>query len=221
MMDKGQVEFLKLSAFIFMICDHVGAYLLPDIQWLRIIGRLAFPLFAYALVQGFQHTSDFQRYSRRVLLLAAVWQVPYAILYASGYIPASEPFNFVFILFLGLILLDSIKERKFSLSVLIFLVVLLLDVLKFSIPYGSYGLAFIVAIYFFDGDIIILSIVSILLTMVPIFAGVYPWNQLFACLFLAFLIFQLSIRSIHRMFYYFAYPIHLAIIFGVKSLCGV
>lgn len=39
-----------------MVIDHVGAYLLPDLQILRIIGRLSFPIFAYFIAEGCRYT---------------------------------------------------------------------------------------------------------------------------------------------------------------------
>ncbi len=215
-MKKGQVEYLKFCAFAFMVCDHVGAYLFPEIQVLRVLGRLAFPLFAFALVQGFRNTSDFKRYSTRILSLALIWQVFYTGIYISGYVPASEPFNFVFILFLGLHLLNAIKEKLWSHGALIFLFAVMLDALKFTIPYGSYGLAFISLIYLFDQKVTVLTFCLFVLSSVPILMGIYPVQQLFACLFVVLLVHPLSMRNIPRQFYYFAYPIHLLIIFGFK-----
>lgn len=220
-MKKGQVEYLKFCAFMFMICDHVGAYLLPEFPVFRLVGRLAFPLFAFALVQGFKYTSSFQRYSKRVLFLALLWQIPYTVLYKFGYFPPSEPFNFVWILCLGLLFLNSIKEKKFVLAALIFSSALLLDVLKFSIPYGSYGLAVIGVIYFFDANLFMLFCASFFLSIIPIYVGVYPFQQIFASMFVVLLAFPLTIRIFPRLFYYAAYPVHLMAIFGVKYLCGV
>lgn len=215
-MTRGHVDFLKLVALLCMVFDHVGAYLLPDAQWLRIVGRLAFPLFAFALVQGFRHTSDFSRYSRRVLFLALAWQVPYSLFYALGYVPKSEPLNFVFILYLGLIILDMIRNENWLLSASIFSWVLFFDVTGISIPYGAYGLAFIAAIYFFDSDYVLLSSVLLALSLIPVYFGFYAWNQIFAPAFLVIVCFPLCISELPRSFYYFAYPLHLLVIFGVK-----
>lgn len=40
-------DFLKFVALIFMLCDHVGAFFIPDEPWLRAIGRLSFPIFFF------------------------------------------------------------------------------------------------------------------------------------------------------------------------------
>ena len=49
---------LKIIAAIFMVCDHVGVILFPKIEFLRIIGRLSFPIFAYLIAEGAKHTKN-------------------------------------------------------------------------------------------------------------------------------------------------------------------
>ena len=58
---------LKLLALIAMTCDHVGLQLLPQFIILRIIGRLAAPLFAYMIAEGCRYTHDRGRYLGRLL----------------------------------------------------------------------------------------------------------------------------------------------------------
>ena len=47
---------LKLIAMLSMLIDHVGMLLFPGVRVLRIIGRLAFPIFAYMIAEGCAHT---------------------------------------------------------------------------------------------------------------------------------------------------------------------
>jgi TraX protein len=44
-------DFLKCMTLIFMICDHIGAFLYPEQTWLRVIGRMGFP--AWFFLAGF------------------------------------------------------------------------------------------------------------------------------------------------------------------------
>ena len=71
--------FLKLIAILTMAIDHVGAALLPQVPILRVIGRIAFPIFAYTLAVGCVYTRDMRRYVFRILLLALVSQPFYAL----------------------------------------------------------------------------------------------------------------------------------------------
>ena len=53
---------LKWIAIISMLIDHIGLVLFPEEQIFRIIGRLAFPIFAYTLTEGFLHTGNIKKY---------------------------------------------------------------------------------------------------------------------------------------------------------------
>ena len=61
---------LKWIAVLTMVIDHVGAILFPDQIWMRVIGRVAFPVYAYCLAEGFRYTSDYRRYLGRLALFA-------------------------------------------------------------------------------------------------------------------------------------------------------
>ena len=52
---------LKLIAIISMLIDHIGAILFPSSEVLRIIGRLAFPIFAFIIVEGYFHTKNLKK----------------------------------------------------------------------------------------------------------------------------------------------------------------
>lgn len=57
---------IKIIALIFMTTDHIGSFL-PDMPvWLHYIGRLAYPLFAFAAAWGFYHTHDKKLYMKRL-----------------------------------------------------------------------------------------------------------------------------------------------------------
>lgn len=68
---------LKLIAAALMLIDHVGAILLPETVILRCIGRLAFPIFAFFIAEGYAHTRSFGRYLLRMAIWAAVSEIPF------------------------------------------------------------------------------------------------------------------------------------------------
>jgi len=72
---------LKLLAVALMTIDHVGAALIRagagDFFWMRVMGRLAFPLFAFMVAQGCVHSRDIKRYMARLGLFALVAQPCY------------------------------------------------------------------------------------------------------------------------------------------------
>lgn len=70
---------LKLIACISMLLDHAGILLFPEIAWLRYIGRLAMPIFAFFIAEGCRHTKNKIRYFIQVFVLGIVCQAVYII----------------------------------------------------------------------------------------------------------------------------------------------
>ena len=70
-------SFLKLLALVLMLVDHLGAAIYPHIGELRIIGRMAFPLYAWCLVVGCVKTRCLPKYALRTLGLAVISQPLY------------------------------------------------------------------------------------------------------------------------------------------------
>ena len=61
---------LKALAMVSMLLDHVGLMLLPEWNFLRILGRLAFPIFAYMIAEGCRHTKNRRKYLLTLLIMA-------------------------------------------------------------------------------------------------------------------------------------------------------
>ena len=55
---------LRLCAILLMLCDHLWASLIPGNNWMTNLGRLAFPIFAFQVSEGYLHTSDYKRYAK-------------------------------------------------------------------------------------------------------------------------------------------------------------
>mgnify|MGYP003296562490 CR=1 FL=1 len=70
---------LKLIAMIAMLCDHAGKMLFPQYRVLRIIGRIAFPIYAYCIAVGCVYTRNPFAYLKRIALLALISQPIYAV----------------------------------------------------------------------------------------------------------------------------------------------
>ena len=82
-MNKGlSGSTLKIIAMVTMLIDHIGAAVLARMiisgnaelydlyMVLRKIGRLAFPIFCFLLIEGFCHTKDVKKYTSRLCLFA-------------------------------------------------------------------------------------------------------------------------------------------------------
>ncbi|MBZ1356712.1 MAG: conjugal transfer protein TraX [Candidatus Nealsonbacteria bacterium] len=200
MITKGQSNFIKLIAIISMLLDHIGAFLFP-LTALRIIGRIALPIFAYQLGIGYRMTSDRKEYVKRILLFGLISQIPFFLL--------NEGFklNILFSLALGIFLIWAIEEKKY-------LYVYLIAPLSFFVEYQIYGLVLISIFYFFKNknhQFLLISAAS--------FASAFYYQtpiQLFAILSLP-IIFKPSFEiNIPRNLFYFFYPTHLLLIYLIK-----
>lgn len=76
---------LRFVACLLMLADHLGSLFLPGEPILRLVGRMAFPVFAFLVAQGCRWTRDPRRYAARLALLAAVSQLPFLLAFPSGY----------------------------------------------------------------------------------------------------------------------------------------
>ena len=80
---------IKLLALVTMVIDHSAYYLYGSSLIghglyfaMRTAGRIAFPLYAFLLVNGFEKTSDRGKYLSRLVLFAAVSQLPYTVVFS-------------------------------------------------------------------------------------------------------------------------------------------
>lgn len=71
-------------ACLFMLIDHVGVRLFPHVTIMRIIGRLAFPIFAFFIAEGCRHTSNRLKHFLSVFILGAICESAY-IIYSGGW----------------------------------------------------------------------------------------------------------------------------------------
>ena len=76
---------LKVIALIAMTCDHVGLLLLPQYEFLRIIGRLAFPIFAFMIAEGCRYTKNRTKYFFTMASLGILCQLVYFFAMGSLY----------------------------------------------------------------------------------------------------------------------------------------
>ena len=104
---------LKVIAIISMTIDHLGLYVLGGedaanasvtYHLMRMVGRLAFPIFAFLLVEGYVHTRDIRKYMLNLLVAAIISDIPWMLL--GDY----DSHNVMFTLLLGLIAVSFIDR---------------------------------------------------------------------------------------------------------------
>ena len=100
---------LKLLALVFMIIDHSGKMLFASVPEMRIIGRIAFPLYGWCLVVGSEYTKNIWRYALRIAIVGLVAQPFYMLGLRHTWV---EP-NIFLTLLLALLGIIAIKEHKY------------------------------------------------------------------------------------------------------------
>ncbi len=101
---------LKGIAAALMLIDHVGAILLPETVILRCIGRLAFPIFAFFIAEGYAHTRSFGRYLLRMAIWAAVSEIPFNLEFGHFFVPGRQ--NVLWTFCLALLTLRGLEELR-------------------------------------------------------------------------------------------------------------
>ena len=95
---------LHILAMVFMLCDHLWGTVVPGNNWLTCIGRLAFPIFAFLIVEGYSHTSNLKRYALRLLVFALISEIPFNLMMGGRiFFPIHQNVLWTFLIGLGLI----------------------------------------------------------------------------------------------------------------------
>ncbi len=133
---------LKLIALLTMLVDHLGAAFFPSIPSLRVIGRIALPLYCWCVVVGCTYTSNIVRYGLRLLFLALISQPLYIIALNHTW----AEWNILTLLCVGVFVIAAIQKKQYGsqfwgpLLGYLFLSFVTVD-------YGWKGLTFILLLY--------------------------------------------------------------------------
>lgn len=212
---------LKIIAFAAMVIDHAGYLFFPTEIIFRIIGRIAFPLFAYCLVVGFFRTKNLKKYFVRLWIFSAVSQLPYTLCFypddlRGGIFEIS--LNIGFTLLIGLWALYGLSKKKY---LQLFAAILLSLVPNFE--YGIYGvLAIVIMGFFIDGKRSFFGACTGLFLASPLF-GMFseisaPIQGYAALAVIPVLIKTDSKIELPRAFTYGFYPAHLLILAFIDYL---
>lgn len=97
--------YLKILAMVLMVCAHLWSTVIAGHNWLDAIGRLAFPIFAFQIVEGFFHTKNYKKYLLRMFLFALISELPFNLMAEGAWIyPFHQNVMFTFciaLLFMG------------------------------------------------------------------------------------------------------------------------
>lgn len=234
---------LKIIAAIAMLIDHIGYLLFPQYDALRIIGRIAFPIFAFMIAEGCKYTKNKVRYFFMVFGLAAVCQTVYFVFDGSLFMSVLVSFSLAILMVYALQNFKTVLFAHGSTTVQKVLSALLFVALVFGIffinlfveiDYGFWGCMMPVFASFFHMpkncenvflkklDCIPMSVFMMSLAMVLLAISI-GWVQPYSFLALVPLLLYSGKRGKLKMkyFFYIFYPLHLVILQGISMLCAL
>lgn len=218
---------LKLIALVSMTMDHIGVVLFPQAQWLRIVGRLALPIFAYMIAEGCRHTRSMGKYLLSMAALALVCQsVNYVAMNKSLY----QSILVTFSLSIALIWLLQTAQKEASplwiavgatgVAVVYFLCQILPGLLPgtdYYVDYGFIGVLIPVLVYMGKKKDQQLIFLTLGLAALSYSLGQIQWYCLLAVPLLAVYNGGRGKWRLKWLFYIY-YPAHLVAIYGLSLL---
>lgn len=161
-METKRISFIGINSFtlhviamILMLCDHLWACSILPQDLFSWLGRIAYPIFAFMIVEGYFHTSSFKKYVKRMFFWALVTEIPFNLMFSSSFI---YPFhqNVLWTFLLGLLamnLFEKIRAKnKFILTCIGFVGIVsftyLLGFVLF-VDYFGYGILMIFVFFLF------------------------------------------------------------------------
>lgn len=145
---------LHIMAMGFMLLDHAWATVLAY-PWMTCVGRIAFPIFAFLIAEGFYHTQNLEKYMLRMLLFAVISEIPFNLMYGGQWIyPMHQNVLWTFLLALSGMQIMEKTRRKGNpwLSILVCFGVCLLGVIlgyALFVDYYGCGVLTVFVFYFF------------------------------------------------------------------------
>ena len=220
---------LKMIAAITMLIDHAGLILFPSASWMRIIGRIAFPLYAYCIAEGYRFTRRRLRYFLQIFLLGVGCQIFYYIAERDWYLGILLTFSFsiaLIELFRRFSLAFHASDRRASwlwgVSLLAAFVAVRCFTAFIEVDYGFFGILLPLFAYM-PGETKLrkgLFFAGILILALDQYIPSGYTGQFFGLLAVPFLCAYNGKPGRHRMkwFFYIFYPAHLALLYGIAAL---
>lgn len=224
---------LKIIAIITMILDH-SSFLKsgPSFTWMRAVGRIAFPIFAFLIAEGYVHTKDVKKYYIRLIIFSLVSQIPF-YLFNKPY-SMDIKLNVGFTLLFGLIAINiydkvtkkckkkEIDEKIFyysMMTIVILLLALTASILKFD--YGFFGVLLILTFYMFRKNKVLLNVAVVALLILKNSSSLLDGSfNCYSAIYLLCYIASLNFINLYngkegtkmKWLFYVVYPVHLLIL---------
>lgn len=195
-----------------MLIDHIGAILFPQMLWMRCVGRIAFPIFCFLLVEGYFHTRNIEKYILRLGIFAFVSEIPYDLAF-RGNVLDIEYQNVFFTLALGVGMMYCLEKYREIGKQLVCVLLTMWLANTMSVDYGYRGIL-LIAIYYF---------LRTQRTEKMILGA--SWNLLWGKIQSFGVLASLLLMNYNgekgrsmKYFFYAFYPVHLLILYGINVI---
>ena len=147
---------LHIMAMLFMLCDHLWGTIVPGNDWLTCIGRLAFPIYAFMIVEGYFHTKSLKKYVCRLLIFAVISEIPFNLAMGSSlFYPIHQNVLWSFLISVGLIAWnEKVKEKQIWVRILVGAAAVIIGYIGGIITFVDFynaGILTVLVFYFFRG----------------------------------------------------------------------
>ncbi len=207
---------LKLIAAAAMLIDHAGLILFANEPWMRIIGRLAFPLYAFFIAEGFRYTKNRWKYFLRIFLLGVGCQA------VCWIVSPGEMLGILLTFSLSIALMALLEKGKTDRRFFVLFAAALCAVFVFcrfiEIDYGFFGVILpLFPAFFKDRRWRLCAFAAGLLLLCANSAAGGNLMQSFSLFALIPLALYNGEPGRHKMkyFFYIFYPLHLAVLWGI------
>lgn len=216
---------LKIIAVITMFIDHLGYAIYGKFSYFNYIGRLAFPIFAFGISEGYIHTKSKKNYLMRLFIFAVASQVPFMLfrsMFTNGF-----ALNIFFTLLVGLIAIIGYEQCKNKYVGLLLVACLALTADTFKMDYGYFGVLMIFIFHIFKDKKIFMNLSFIGLCLLK-YIPLYISNGFYYAYILLFIGTVLSLIPINlyngkkghdvKYLLYGFYPAHLMVLYVFNLL---
>ncbi len=147
---------LHIMAMVFMLMDHLWGIAIVKYDIFTCIGRLAFPIYAFMIVEGYFHTRNLKKYVTRLFLFAILSEIPFNLMMGSRiFFPIHQNVLWSFLISIGLIHWnEKVREKQLWLRILVALITLGIAYIGGLITFVDYynaGILMVLTFYFFRG----------------------------------------------------------------------
>lgn len=219
-MRKLSTSTLKWIAAVAMAIDHIAA-IFEWSDWMTItmrsIGRIAFPIFSFVLVEGFVHTRSRKRYLQRLLFFAILTEVCFDLAFYGKIFEITHQ-NVLFTFAISLYVLDRYEQTKQQTIGIFYLFIGMIAAGIFLTDYNLFGVLTVFCLYVYRKRLFPITISIILIN--GVMAMTAP-IQLFAVAAIPFFALYSGEKGrTYKYFFYVFYPGHLLLLFWLKIMWG-